>query len=67
MSAKLTSMTEALKMSPNRLIQEESKLPESLVMTSGPGWPRRRCQVVEVVVETRTGGGDAPVEEGRSV
>jgi hypothetical protein len=40
---------------------------ESFVMTSCPGWPRRRCQVVEVVVETRTGGGDAPVEESRSV
>jgi hypothetical protein len=36
-------------------------------MTSGPGWPGRRCQVVEVVVETRTGGEDAQVEEGRSV
>jgi hypothetical protein len=36
-------------------------------MTSGPGWPRRRCQVVEVVVETRMGGEDAPVEEGWNV
>jgi hypothetical protein len=36
-------------------------------MTSGPGWPRRRCQVVEVVVENRTGGEEAPVEEGRSI
>jgi hypothetical protein len=26
-------------------------------MTSGPGWPRRRRQVVEEVVETKTGGG----------
>jgi hypothetical protein len=40
---------------------------ESLVMTSGPGWPRRRCQVVEVVAETRTGGVDAPEDEGLSV
>jgi hypothetical protein len=38
MVAKLTSMTEAFKMS---LIKEESKLLESLVMMSGPGWLRR--------------------------
>jgi hypothetical protein len=37
-----------------------------LVMTSGPGCPRRRCQVVEVVVETRAGG-DKPVDDDRSV
>jgi hypothetical protein len=64
MVAKLTSMTEAFKMS---LIKEESKLLESLVMMSGPGWLRRWCQVVEVVVDSRMGGGDAPVKEGRSV
>jgi anthranilate/para-aminobenzoate synthase component II len=61
MAAKLTCMTKALKMS---LLQEESKVLESLVMTPGPRWPRRRCQVVEVVVETRTGGGDMPVDDG---
>ena len=46
------------------LLHEISKLLVSLVMTSGPGWPRRRCQVVEEVVETITGWEDAPVEEG---
>ena len=64
MATKLTCMAKALKMS---LLQEDSKVLESLVMTSGPGWPRRRCQVVEVMAETRTGGGDVPVDEGQSV
>jgi hypothetical protein len=62
--AQLTSMAETLKMSP---ATKRSRLLVSLLMTSGLGWPRRRCQVVEEVVETRTGGVDTQVEEGRSV
>jgi hypothetical protein len=64
MATKLTCMAKALKMS---LLQEDSKVLESLIMTSGPGWPRRRCQVVEVVVETMMGGGDVLVDDDRSV
>jgi hypothetical protein len=49
------------------LLHEISKLLVSLIMTLGPRWPRRRCQLVEEVVETRPGGEDASVEEGRSM
>jgi hypothetical protein len=45
------------------LLQEIFELLVSLVMMLGPGWLRRRCQVVEEVVEARTGGEDASVEE----
>jgi hypothetical protein len=49
------------------LLHEGSRLLIILVMTSGPRSPRQRFQVVEEVVETRAGGGDALEVDGRSM
>jgi hypothetical protein len=64
MTVELASMTRCLE---ETHLQEILERPESWDIMSGPGWSRRRCQMVEVVVVARAWGGYASGGSGWQV